>query len=232
MSLQDIFSKYNTNITVDIPPKIIMCFFGDPFFVDKLKSLNLKLQYCISPLHVGEYQTNIDLSVYLIEIDTNNNIGRFVITCSSKPDKPHIIFTSLTISIGDEDDEELKKYLKQGLSPLIMGVNFQMFYNIFQNENKNLIIDVDASGGFWKKIGMIETPEDADDDRSGYDKFVLLKNAYKWVFKKACETNWCLRSFHNLFLASGTAKGKKSKRKRSKRKRTKSRRSKRKMKRR
>jgi hypothetical protein len=106
-----------------------------------------------------------------------------------------------------------------------MGVNFQLFYNIFQNENKNLIIDVDASGGFWKKIGMIDTPEDADDDRSGYEKFVLLKDAYKKILKKDCETEWCLRSFHNLFVKSSTtAKGKRRKKKKTKKRKRRSKR--------
>jgi hypothetical protein len=223
MSLQEIFSKFNTNITVDISPRIIICFFGEPSFVEKLESLNLKLQYSITPLHHGEYQTNIELNTYLLKIDTNEIIGRFTITCISKPENPHIIFTSLTISIGDEDREDLKIYLKQKLARLIMGVNLQIFYNIFQNKNKNLIIDADASDGFWERIGMIETPSHTDDDRTGYEKYVLLKDVYRWVFKKDCQTEWCIRSFHNLFVKSKiTAKGKRRKKKRTKkRKRTK-----------
>lgn len=224
MSLQEIFSKFYTNITIDIPPRIIVCFFGDPSFVIKLETLNLKLLYSITPLHHSEYQTNIELNTYLIQIDTNEIVGRFTITCISKPENPRIIFTSLTISIGDEDREDLKIYLKQGLARLIMGVNLQIFYNIFQNENKNLIIDADASNGFWDRIGMVDTPRNIDDDRTGYEKFVLLKDAFRWVFKKDCQTEWCMRSFHNLFIKSKTtAKGIRRKKKitKKKRKRTK-----------
>ena len=222
MNLQQIFHKYNTNITVDIPSKIIMCFFGKPSFVEKLESLHLKLQYSISPLHHGEYQTNIELNSFLVNIDTNETIGRFTITCISKPENPNIIFTSLTISIGDEDREDLKVYLKQGLSRLLMGVNLQIFYNIFQNEDKNLIIDADASGGFWETIGMKDTPRDADDDRTGYDKYVLLKDVYHWVFVKDCQVDWCMRSFHNSFIKSKTtAKGKRKRKRTKKRKGTK-----------
>jgi hypothetical protein len=220
MNLQQIFSSYKTNITIDIPPRVIVCFFGNSSFVEKLESLNLKLQYHISPLHSNEYQTDVELNAYLVNIAINEIIGRFTISCISKPEKSHIIFTSLTISIGDEDREDLRIYLKKGLARLIMGVNLQIFYNIFQNEDKNLIIDADASEGFWETIGMTDTPRGADDDRTGYDKFVLLKDVYRWVFKKECQTEWCMRSFHNLFVKSKTtAKGKRRKAKKTKKRR-------------
>ena len=218
MSLVEIFKKYNTNITIDISPRIISCLFGDAFFTDVLEELNLDVKYVISPLHVSEYQTNIELFTYLVDKDSKEIVGRFTITCISKPENPELIFTSLTISIGDEDNEDMRKYLGRGLTRLLMGINLQIFYNIFQRKDKNLIIDADASGGFWDKIGMIETPESADDDRSGYEKYILLKDAYLWALKKPCEIDWCLAAFKKVFIKpTTTAKGKRRKGKKSKR---------------
>ena len=202
MSLTKIFKQCHTDITIDIPPEIILCIFSDDKFIRLLDELNTKLQYHITKLHAGEYQTNIDLNANLISLDTGDIVGTFTITCISKPDRPDIIFTSLTIRIGDEDDETMRKYLKKGLSKLLVGVNLQFFYNFFKDEDKNLIIDTDASSGFWEKMGLIDVPEDidTDDDRSGYEKFILLKNAYKWALRKDCEINWCSPAFENLFI--------------------------------
>ena len=218
MNLIDIFQNYNTDLRVDISPRIISCFF-DESIIQLLNSLHLKPQYYITPLHISEYQTNIDLITYLIFIPTDTIIGRFNITCISKPDNPHLIFSSLTISIDDEiilDNGTKVVFKKKGLSRILMGINLQLFYNIIQNENKNLIIDADASGGFWEKIGMIDTPYDIDDDRTGYDKFILLKDAYKWALKRNCTIDWCLSSFKKLFIAPLAGKKKTKKYKKSK----------------
>ena len=202
MNLPTIFKQCHTDIAVDIPPEIILCIFSNDKFIRLLDELNTKLQYHITKLHAGEYQTNIDLNANLISLDTGDIVGTFTITCISKPDRPNVIFTSLTIRIGDEDDENLQKYLKKGLSKLLVGINLQFFYNFFKDEDKNLIIDVDASSGFWGKMGLINVPEDidADDDRTGYEKFILLKDAYKWALRKDCEINWCSPSFEKVFI--------------------------------
>ena len=51
-------------------------------------------------------------------------------------------------------------------------INLQIFYNIFKNDEKNLIIDTDASSGFWEIMGLINVPKNTHDDREGYEKFI------------------------------------------------------------
>jgi len=180
MSIETIFQQYKKDITIDIPNHIISCFFHSDIYGDLLDEYNLQLQYNIGSLHVNEYQTSIDLTSYLIHKDTLEEVGRFSISCITYAASPTIIFASLGISIDDE-------YSGKGFTRLIMGINLQIFYNIFKNEDKNLVIDADASGGFWEKIGMTRVTENSG-DVEGHEKSIVLSDAYNWVFNPKYKT--------------------------------------------
>jgi len=187
-------SIFNTEKKFIIQDEDIICFFGTEIgeaFIVKINELNLYIEYVISPLHISSYQTSIELSCYLKDKTSKEEVGRFSIFVLSKPENPKIIYASLTTYI-----EEDARYRRQNLSRLLMGINLQIFFNIYKDEDKHLVIDGDASSGFWDKIGMIETGRfyyQPEDDRKGYEKYILLKNAYKWAFgpDAECDEKWC-----------------------------------------
>ena len=47
MSLTKIFKQCHTDITIDIPPEIILCIFSNDKFIRLLDELNTKLQFII-----------------------------------------------------------------------------------------------------------------------------------------------------------------------------------------
>ena len=200
-TLNDIFQCIKTNFIEDINPRVISTIYNDSI-LDLLISLKLKLMFSISSFICNEYQSFVSLSSELVFIPLNLNIGYFTISCLSKPDNPFIIYTSLTIHIDEEVkyNNEIFTFANKGLSRFIIGITIQIFMNILQNENKNLIIDTDASSGFWDYIGFIPTPEYILDDRKGYEKYIKLKDMYKWSLKKKCSIYWGSRRFKHLFI--------------------------------
>lgn len=227
MSLKKIFENINTDINIDIPPFIVEDFFTEEIgerYNKILEELNCSLQFSISRLRLEPY-LNVELSTKLIDNETGEEVGHFTISNDQKT-IPGPIFSNMTIHIGDEDEPHLQKYLGKGLARLLIGITLQIYFNIFKT-NRYLVIDTDASSGFWENMGMINV-EDTErynplDERFGYEKYITLQNTYNWAFKKSenhkPKINWGIPGFQQQivkFQRNSKKKGGKKKRRKTK----------------